>query len=231
MSYQPPGPYPIFPQQQGTAGMPYGQKPPMPTAVRRAFALMLVGAGLEVVNVALSLMLNGEVERKISEHIALATGTMSTNSGVTDISSVFGGAIGIGLWIWMAFANRAGRNWARITGTVFFGISCLSILGDLAFFSLVHQWLGSVVFILIGENALSWLVGLVTVILLWRAESSGFFRPQQMAAYPYPYPYPPMPGYGAPGFAGPGSPAEPVTGDAVPQQQPADPWATPRDGS
>ena len=38
------------------------------------------------------------------------------------------GLIGIGLWLWMAYANKAGKNWARITATAFFGLDTLSVL-------------------------------------------------------------------------------------------------------
>lgn len=43
--------------------------------------------------------------------------------------------ITLGLWIWMAVMNGKGRNWARVTGTVFGSLSLagsLSTLGDLA---------------------------------------------------------------------------------------------------
>lgn len=45
------------------------------------------------------------------------------------------GLIALGLWIWMAVMNGKGRNWARVTGTVFGGLSLagsLSTLGNLA---------------------------------------------------------------------------------------------------
>ena len=66
--------------------------------------------------------------------------------------------------------------------------------------------------------AISWLVGLSTVILLWRKQSSAYFQPQ-----PMPMPYGGYPGYGPP----PGY--QPPTG-TMPEgdpNHPTDPWATP----
>jgi hypothetical protein len=216
MSYQPPGPYPVFPQQQQ---QPYGMpaKPPIPATVQRAFVLMLVGAGLAIVNAVLSFLFEHQVSQKIDA--AINAGQQVTNNSVTIASGAVGGIVGVGLWTWMAFANRAGHNWARITGTVFFGISCLSLLGDIAAFGLVSRWLGGgVMVVLVIAGVVSWLVGLATLILLWRRESSAYFQPRP-AQPPYPgYGYPGMP----PGYM-PGAPMQP--GDV--QQQPGDPWATP----
>ena len=43
------------------------------------------------------------------------------------VTAVIGALIAIGLWLWMAWANRRGRNWARIVSAVFFGINTLDL--------------------------------------------------------------------------------------------------------
>ena len=212
MSYQPPGPYPAFPQQPGYGVAP---KPPIPPTVQRAFTLMLVGAGLEVVNVVLSFVFSHQVDQKIQQ--AFNAGTTTTSTNVNIASSATGGILGIGLWIWMAYANRAGKNWARITGTVFFGISCLGILGDIAIVAAMNKWIGGIAYLLVAENVVGWVVGLIVVILLWNKASGPYFKPQMYLPYPpqpYPYPYPVMPGQ--PMYPQEGAP-----------EQPSDPWATP----
>jgi len=215
MSYQPPGPYPVFP---GTTAMP--PKPPIPQTVQRAFVLMLVGAGLEIVNTILSLLFAHQVQEKIQQ--AINDGTTASTTSFNGASTAVGALIGIGLWVWMAFANRSGHNWARITGTVFFGISCLAILIDIVGFAVIGKWLGGgVVAILAVEALVSWLVGLVTVILLWNRKSGDFFQPR-MPVYPMGGPgY----GYGYPGQM-PGAPTNWVQ-PQQPQQQPGNPWETP----
>jgi hypothetical protein len=77
--------------------------------------------------------------------------------------------IAIGLWLWMARANAAGRNYARITGTVLFVVYTLFLLLDLRRPS---------VGIGLIFAALVWLAGLGAVIMLWRRESSEYFSPR-----------------------------------------------------
>lgn len=212
MTYQPPGPYPVFP---GATGMPPA-KPPIPQTVQRAFVLMLVGGGFSILNTVLTFIYAHQVQEKVQQ--AIDNGTTAATTSVNDVSSAFGGLLGIGLWVWMAFANRGGHNWARITGTVFFGISCLGLLVDIALFDVMAKWLGGgAVAVIVGVTLLSWLVGLATVILLWNRQSSEFFQP--------PRPMYPMggPGYGYP-YPGqmPGAPT-----NWVQPQQPTNPWDAP----
>ena len=210
MSYQPPGPYPVFPQQAGYGPAP---KPPIPRTVQRAFLLMLVAAGIEVVNVALSFVFSSQVDQHIQQ--AFNDGTTTVSSNVNIASSATGGILGIGLWIWMAYANRAGKHWARVTGTVFFGISCLGVLGDIVLVTTMAKWIGGIAYLLAAVSLANWIIGLTVVILLWKQESTLYFKPQQYLPYPQPpYPYPTMPG----------QPMQPQQGGP---QQPGDPWATP----
>jgi hypothetical protein len=77
------------------------------------------------------------------------------------------GLLAIGLWIWMARANGAGRSWARILASVLFGFSTLDLLllvaRPHAIISLLFQ-------------ILVWLIGLGVIVLLWRKESSAYFQ-------------------------------------------------------
>ena len=66
----------------------------------------------------------------------------------------------------MAYANKAGKNWARITSTVFFGLDTLSILTS---FRQGEPILSRVISILI------WLIGLGAIVLLYQRESSNYF--------------------------------------------------------
>ena len=48
------------------------------------------------------------------------------------VTSVIGGVIAVGLWLWMAWANGRGRRWARIVATVFFAINTLDLIASVA---------------------------------------------------------------------------------------------------
>ena len=80
-----------------------------------------------------------------------------------------GAVITIGLWLWMAWANGRGLNWARIVSAVFFGINTLNLL--LSFF-LVHAAATLIVGVIV------WLVGLGAILLLFSRESAPFYKQQ-----------------------------------------------------
>jgi hypothetical protein len=80
---------------------------------------------------------------------------------------IAGGLIGAALWLWMAQASRAGKNWARIVSTVFFGIDTVSQLVSLRSPSGgVARFYGLLI----------WVIGLVAIVLLWQRTSSDYFR-------------------------------------------------------
>jgi len=99
--------------------------------------------------------------------------TTSQVNGMQQIliaSAIVDGLIAAGLWIFIAQACKRGRSWARITGTVLFGIATVSVLGELPIpVAAPVKILALVV----------WLLGLAAVIFLWRGTSSAFFKATQ----------------------------------------------------
>jgi len=91
----------------------------LPVSLVKALRLMYAGAGLAVV---------------LGVTFGLATHSRTVHmgdpaSGAYKAGYVVGGTItGLiagGLWLWMAWANKRGRSWARILSTVFFGLLTL----------------------------------------------------------------------------------------------------------
>ena len=80
---------------------------------------------------------------------------------------IIDGLVLIALWLWMAWANGQGRNWARILSTVLFGLATLQLLGNNGIVQVVFA-------------VLTWLLGLAAVWLLWRPTSNAFFKPQHL---------------------------------------------------
>jgi hypothetical protein len=186
MTYPQPGqqgPYQAFPG--GPGAMPSGiPKPPLPNTVKNAYYLMLGGAVLSVISLFVGLGSKSAMRTAVanaSPNLTPDQVTTAVNVGY-GVAVVFG-LLGAGLWVWMAFANKAGKNWARITGTVFFGIDTLSLLLTLG----QHTRTGATT----ALGLLGWLIGLATVILLWNKASSAYFKPQlppQQYGAPYGYP-------------------------------------------
>jgi hypothetical protein len=73
------------------------------------------------------------------------------------------------VWIVLARSCQRGRGWARITGTVLFGLATVDTLVGLTtpVALAVRLW-----------TLVVWLVGLAAVVFLWRRDSSAFFRPR-----------------------------------------------------
>jgi hypothetical protein len=156
-------PYPTSGQSQQPQ-----QRPPAPNSVQTAVKLMYAGAALSLIELIIGLATIGAVRRAIVKAYPHYTSTQIHKLEVADIViAVIVGVIAIGLWLWMARASAGGHNYARITGTVFFGLNTLFLLIGLA---RPHVGLGLVF------NLLVWLAGLGAVIMLWRPESGAFFK-------------------------------------------------------
>jgi hypothetical protein len=139
----------------------------MPNSVQNAVKLMYAGAALTAIELIVYLATIGSLRNAI--HKAFPTYSATRVHQVEVSSIVFTLVIlliAIGLWIWMARASAAGRNYARITGTVFFGLNTLNVLLQLA---RPHASVALVVILLV------WLAGLGAVIMLWRRESGEYF--------------------------------------------------------
>ena len=150
-------------------------RPPIPQSVTRAVQVMYLGAVASLVGVIIELLTRHSLRTYISDH-ATRNGKRLTAVQVADtyhaelVVLVVVGLIAVALWIWMAQSNKAGKNWARITSTVFFAIDTLGAIGGLAGGSLsggnVNRFYGLVV----------WVIGLAAVFLLWQRQSSEYFK-------------------------------------------------------
>jgi hypothetical protein len=150
---------PQFPQYPPYQPQPYGYQPPVPQypgSMKTAVVFMYVGGGLELVGFALNLV-----------------------AGAVSATAV-GALIGAGLWFWMASANRAGKNWARITSTVFFALDCIALL---SIFALASKVKASAADILIASALVQWLIGLGAIVFLWQRASSAYFAARNAPRY------------------------------------------------
>ena len=148
------------------------ERPAAPPSVLKAVKLMYIGAAVSTVSLVISLVsISGTKEAIRKARPSLSAAQVNQLNTFIIALAVVSGVIGVALWLWMARANSQGRNWARIVSTVLFGLATLDMFGVL---SQPKTVLGLVF------PVLTWLVGLGAVILLWRRDSTEFFKPRQL---------------------------------------------------
>ena len=131
-----------------------------------AVRLMCVGAAVELAALATMVATMGSVKAAVLArdpaqwHTALLTLTAK---------EVFA-PIGIALWLWLAWANGRGHDWARLIFTWFFGLFTVSLLVALAQHAVVYAPAD-----LAALTAL-WLVALASVVLIFSKASWPYYR-------------------------------------------------------
>jgi hypothetical protein len=140
-----------------------------PQSVLRAVKVMYVGIAASLLGVVIDLTTLSATRSEILKRNPGFSASQVNNAEHIAIGTfIAGGLIGAALWLWMAQSCKAGKGWARVVSTVFFGINTLSVLigatgvqsGGIA------RFYGFVV----------WVIGLVAIILLWQRSSSEYFR-------------------------------------------------------
>jgi hypothetical protein len=141
-----------------------------PQSVLRAVRVMYIGLAASLIGIVVDMTTLSSTRNEIlSRNPGFTQAQVNSAEHVEIGLFIAGGLIGAALWLWMAQSCRAGKSWARVLSTVFFGIETLGVLAGLA---------GST-----GGGGLTrvyglvvWVIGLGAVILLWQRSSSDFFR-------------------------------------------------------
>ena len=170
---------PPWPPQPSAAAWPQGSaapswpaqpaaaRPGIPRSVLTAVRLMYAGAAVSVVNVVVSLAAISQIKTTFEARHPLAQDSAQGAATLAAAGVIISGAVGIGLWLWLASASRKGRSWPRMVGTILFGLDTIGLLGALGRAGIPTIKVFGV---------LIWLIGLITVISLWRRQSSGYFH-------------------------------------------------------
>jgi hypothetical protein len=160
-----------WPEPSGTDPMarytPAPRRPRPPTSVLAAGWLMYTGAAVSLLHMLVVLATIGKVTTAFKKsHPLFSASTARSLAAVASVEVLIAGAVVIALWVWLAIASQQGHGWVRTVGTVLFGVA---------------TFIGFVVLRIPGIGGVSaigiviWLIGLVTVILLWQRRSSEFF--------------------------------------------------------
>jgi hypothetical protein len=162
-------------------GYPVPARPAAPASVRYAVRLMYLGAAASLAKVIVGAASESTTRsameaslragaRKLGTHLTLS----QLYSGITPtlVMAFVAGLVGVGLWILVARAARSGRDWARVTGLILFGLGTLALLigpPDVG----IHGPEAAVTRVF---AVLVWLIGLAAVVLLWQKDSGVFFK-------------------------------------------------------
>jgi len=155
-------PYPTSSQ------MPELGKALIPPQVKHAIAVMYVGAAATVVGVVIEILTVNATKAAIQKRSPhLTASQLNSTQHALIIGSVVSGLIAVAAWLIIARACKNGHNWARITGTVLFGLATVDTIGSAIspVAGLVKAWWPVI-----------WLAGLGAVILLWQRPSTNFFK-------------------------------------------------------
>jgi hypothetical protein len=135
-----------------------------------AVRLMYAGAVVSAVSLVVGLATVSSLRTALHKSDPSLTPSQLHNlQTIVVAGSVAVGLISIGLWVWMALMNKAGKSWARIVATVLFGLDTLFLLLGVARAGAAASSLVSI---------LIWLIGLGAVILLWRKDSGEYIAAQ-----------------------------------------------------
>ena len=140
-----------------------------PQSVLRAVRVMYVGLAASLLGVVIDMTTLSATRSEILKRNPGFTPAQVNNAEHVTIGIfIAGGLIGAALWLWMAQSCKAGKGWARVVSTVFFGIDTLSVLVG----ATGVQGGGAARF----YGFVIWAIGLVAIILLWQRSSSDYFR-------------------------------------------------------
>ncbi len=143
------------------------ERPLPPRTIRIAVLLMYAGAALTAIGLVLSVIAVATGEKALrASHPHATVAQLHATRNVLITVAVVSGIIEIAAWLLLARANRGGLKWARIVASALFALSTLTLAGHLHGTATIGNTIYSV---------LIWLVGLGTIILLWRRESSAYF--------------------------------------------------------
>jgi len=139
-----------------------------PRTVLAAVRLMCIGATVELAALVTMVATAGSLKAAV-----LARNPAQWHAALLILTTKEVAApIGVALWLWLAWANGRGHDWARLIFTWFFGVLTVSLLAALAQHAVVYAPAD-----LAALTAL-WLVALASMVLIFSKASSPYYRQQ-----------------------------------------------------
>lgn len=140
-----------------------------PSSIRTAVRLMWVGAAISAIGALTPLAMTGTIRDRLrDDHPDWTKSQIDSGVAVGIAFAIVLGAIGVALWLWMAYTNGEGRSWARVVATVFGALGIVfGLLG------LVRQDATAVSRVL---NVIQVALAIVILAFLWQKPSSAYYE-------------------------------------------------------
>ena len=141
---------------------------PRPRPVRAAVMLMLAGAAAE-----LAALITVAVSFGAVRAAAVARSPAAGHAVLAHQVVVLAGTpLAIGVWLWLAWANGRGQDWARPLSAASFGLLSLSMLGALSGHAAAYAPASMI------AAGVVWAIGLASVVLIFTPAAGRYYRPQ-----------------------------------------------------
>jgi DNA-binding transcriptional regulator YdaS (Cro superfamily) len=141
---------------------------PRPRSIRIAVKLMLAGAAAELAAMITVIATWGNVRTAVAARDAATLQAVHLHQ-VTDIALA---PVAIGMWLWLAWANGRGQDWARPLSAACFGLISFSLIAALA------QDAAAFAPAVMIAAAIVWALGLSSVVLILTPAAGRYYRPQ-----------------------------------------------------
>jgi hypothetical protein len=136
--------------------------------VLNAVRLMCLGAVLELAVLVIVLVTLASVRSAIVQNFTAAQWHTAMLTQIVPV--VAGTPVVAGLWLWLAWANGRGHDWARAGFMALFGLVTLGLLISLGEGAALYAPADLI------AAAVLWLVGLAAMVLIFSKTASPYYR-------------------------------------------------------
>ena len=139
-----------------------------PRAVRAAVKLMLAGAAAELAAMITVVVTASTVHAAVVARYPNAV----YDARVHQVLVLVSAPVAVGMWLWLAWANGRGEDWARLLSVASFGLLSLVMIGNLSQHATAYAPASMI------AAAITWAIGLVSVALIFSPQAWRYYRPQ-----------------------------------------------------
>jgi len=129
---------------------------------------MLAGAAAELAAVITVAVTASTVRTAVAARYPAAVHAATVHQVLIYVSA----PVAIGMWLWLAWANGRGEDWARMVSAACFGLLSLVMLGNLSQHAATYAPANMI------AASIVWAVGLVSVVLIFTPAAGRYYRPQ-----------------------------------------------------